>query len=76
MIKSSTINPSQDLYRKVRAAFITQGDSFTGWCKREHVNPTNARAALVGIWSGPRGRSLRARIIKASGVALHQHRAA
>jgi hypothetical protein len=76
MKKTSTINPDEDLYRRVRAAFITQCDSFTGWCKREHINPTNGRAALVGFWKGPQARKLLTKILKASGVDSHQYRAA
>lgn len=76
MTKTSMINPSEDLYRRVRAAFITQGDTFTGWCKREHLNPTNARAALVGFWKGPAAKKLRGKILKASGIDSNQHRAA
>jgi len=61
--------PSQKLYLEVRAGFVTQGTTLTGWCRQHEVNPTNARAALAGIWNGPKGKKLRAELIKASGMS-------
>ena len=61
-------HPSPDLYMKVRAGFVAHGFTFHGWCRKHGINPTNARAALVGVWDGKKGRALRARIIEDSGL--------
>jgi hypothetical protein len=61
--------PGPDLYRHVRAGFITQGSTLTEWCRKKGTSPTNARSALVGAWNGPKGRALRAELIEASGIA-------
>jgi hypothetical protein len=68
--------PGQVLYRKVRVAFINNGTTLGAWCKARDVNPAAARAALLGSWNGKGGEDLRRKILKASGIAPHQHRAA
>lgn len=62
--------PSIDLYRKVRGAFIAKGETLKGWCRDNGTHFSNARNSLVGSWDGPRGREMRARIVKASGLKL------
>jgi lambda repressor-like predicted transcriptional regulator len=57
-----------DRYLKIRVAFLERGTSLHAWCKKEGVAMQNARAALLGIWSGPKARALVARIVEASGV--------
>lgn len=61
--------PSPQLYLDVRAGFISQGQSLTGWCKGKGVDSSNARAALAGAWNGPKGKALRAELIEASGIS-------
>ncbi len=68
--------PGQGLYQKVRIAFISNGTTLGAWCKAHSVNPAGARAVLLGSWNGQAGKDLRREILKASGIALHQHRAA
>ena len=65
----NTFPPGRDLYLKVRGGFISQDSTLTAWCREHNINPTNAQAALVGIWNGPKGKELRAELIKASGIA-------
>lgn len=60
--------PSLTLHLKVRAGFITQGTTFSAWCRERGVNTGNARAALIGSWDGPKGRALRENLLDASGV--------
>lgn len=64
----STPEPSQELLRKVRAAFVLQGSSLQNWCKQNGTHNSNARNALIGSWDGPAGKAMRARIVKASGL--------
>ena len=62
-------SPSLDLYHRVRAGFVLQGDSLGTWCRKRSICPNNARSALVGNWNGPKGQALRKRLIEASGIA-------
>jgi hypothetical protein len=64
------VQPSVDLYNRVRAAFILRDSNLSSWCKAEGIHQTNAKACLVGMWGGPKGSALRARIIKASGMVI------
>ena len=61
--------PSIQLYNLVRAGFVAQGMTMGGWCKSVEVNPTNARACLVGAWDGPKALKLRTQLIDASCIA-------
>lgn len=62
------LKPGPELYLRVRAGFVAQGLTLTGWCRQEGHNPTGARSALVGAWNGPAGRKLRDELLVASGV--------
>ena len=62
--------PSLELARQVRAAFILKGTTLKGWCTKENMHFSNARNALVGSWNGPAAKALRVRIVKASGLKL------
>jgi len=70
-IQKAAINTppaSMELHTRIRAAFILNGTTFTRWCKENNVDPQNARQCIMGVWNGPKGRELRAKIIEASGV--------
>jgi hypothetical protein len=58
--------PSKTLFLNVRAGFVQQNTTFSEWCRKEDINRSNARQALIGSWDGPKAKALRARIIKAS----------
>lgn len=60
--------PNPDLYRLVRAGFIAQGTTLSGWCQERGVDTSNARSALAGAWNGPKGKALREQLIEASGI--------
>lgn len=64
----TTPEPSLELLRKVRAAFILQGGTLKGWCRQNGIHLSNARNALIGSWNGPAGQAMRRRVIKASGL--------
>lgn len=64
-----TLAPSKELMRDVRIGFIKQGTTFTNWCNRHDIHGPSARAAVIGSWDGPKGRALRARVVRAAGVA-------
>ena len=65
----STPAPSLELHRRVRAAFILKGTSLKGWCRENNVHVQNVKNALIGSWNGPAGKKMRARVVKASGLA-------
>lgn len=62
----STPEPSIQLAREVRAAFVLKGTTLKGWCNENNMHFSNARNCLVGSWNGPAAQRLRARILKAS----------
>lgn len=60
--------PSKALYLQVRAGLIMRETTLAEWCRERGMNPTNARAALVGSWDGPKGKALRADLIDAARI--------
>lgn len=72
-INDSNFPPGADLYAQVRGAFIQSHDSYTAWCRREGLNVSNVREAICGSWNGKKGKEIRHRAIKESGLAGKQH---
>lgn len=66
----TTVAPSLDLHRQVRAGFVRQGTTLKGWCREQGITPSNARDALIGRWDGPKGRALRRKVIKAAQIEV------
>jgi hypothetical protein len=60
--------PCPELVRKVRANFVLQGTTLGRWCRENGIPRQNARDTLLGGWDGPKGRELRAKILKAAGL--------
>lgn len=56
------------MYRRVKAGFVMQGLTFSGWCAEHGINRSNARIALLGAWEGPKAERLRRRICAAAGL--------
>jgi hypothetical protein len=57
-----------DLYRRVRAAFIIQGTNFSRWCEENGVSRQWAEKVLKGKQNGLAARNLAAQIAQAAGV--------
>ena len=57
------LHPSRRLYNIVLGAFRAQGTSFSEWCDEQDINRENARAALYGVWRGPKADIVIARIV-------------
>ncbi len=55
-------------YKKIRGSFVANGSSLHHWCQENGVAMQNARAALLGTWSGPKATKIVERIVAASGV--------
>jgi len=60
--------PGTGLLANVRAGFTAQGTSLHRWCRENSVQYPNARQALIGSWSGPKGIALRESIVKAAHI--------
>ncbi len=56
------------LMQEVRAAFILRGTSYTAWCRAQGIEPSQVRQAIYGTWAGPKGRAVRANVLRAAGV--------
>ena len=75
-MKGNEHSPSIELYREIRAAFITQGTTLGAWCRENGIRMQSAKSCLMGIWNGPKGKALRIRIIEASGITYSSSAAA
>lgn len=68
-IDDSNYPPSKTLYDQIKGSFVSNGQTFTAWCKQEQLNISNTRSAILGSWNGPKGQKVRKLAIKASGLA-------
>lgn len=66
---TSLPQPGPDLVRSVRAGFVLKGTTLGRWCRDHGIVTQHARLALLGGWDGPKGRSVRNRLIAAAGLA-------
>ncbi|WP_242875642.1 hypothetical protein [Stenotrophomonas maltophilia] len=60
--------PGRDLMNKVRAGMTLQNTTVSAWCRKNGINPSAARQAIYGTWAGPKGKALRATLLRAAGV--------
>lgn len=58
------LRPSRRLYNAVLGAFRAQGISFASWCADQGISRENARAALYGVWCGPKATMILERIVE------------
>ena len=65
---SNDLAPGPELYVRVRQGFVGQNSSLNRWCMDNGVNRHGAVSCLKGVWNGPKGKALREKIIKASGI--------
>lgn len=65
----NNLHPSKELYLKVRGGFVSRGTSLGAWCRQNNLQPANVRAALTGAWDGPKGREVRRRAVRDSGIS-------
>jgi hypothetical protein len=57
---------AEQQFSRVKAAFILKGTSFNAWCIENGIDTSSAYKAMLGKWSGEKGKALRVRIIEAS----------
>jgi hypothetical protein len=60
----SQTSPSPELYRLVRASFVSRGTTLNAWCERNGVKRQYATLVLTGGRNGQAAKMLRARLIK------------
>ena len=60
---ATVFKPSQRLYNAVLGSFRAQGTNFASWCDDQGISRENARAALYGIWRGPKANIVLERIV-------------
>lgn len=53
-MKTANVQKNSD----IRAAFVQRGTSFHAWCKKNDIDPHNARKAVLGIWNGPKATKI------------------
>ena len=53
----------QELYLRVRGAFVGQGGTPNAWCRANGVHIQNVREAFFGTWRGPRAEALVERVL-------------
>lgn len=73
---SEAPRPGADLYRLVKAGFVAKGTTFTAYCHSAGIIPSNGRQALLGSWTGPRGREVVRKLVEASGLTAKSSSAA
>ncbi len=61
-------DPGTRLMQQVRAAFILSGTTYTAWCRTQGMDPSLVRQAIYGTWGGPKGRAVKAQVLRAAGV--------
>lgn len=56
------------LLLEIRTGFVGRGTSFSKWCTENGIKRQNARAAILGEWTGPKAREVVQVLIVASGM--------
>lgn len=60
----------KQLYASVKAGFVSKHSSLHKWCSENNIARQNARAALLGTWTGPKAKTLVEKLISESGVQV------
>ncbi len=63
-----SLTAGRDAMNRVKAGFILQNTTLKAWCRGNGIDPSAVRQAVYGSWCGPKGRAMRARVMKAAGV--------
>lgn len=57
------------LLLEIRTGFVGRGTSFSKWCTENGIKRQNARAAILGEWTGPKAREVVQVLSAASGLS-------
>lgn len=68
LMNSNHIPTGKQLYVKVRSGFVAQDTTLTAWCRENKVPRQSAVMCLSGMWNGPKAKTLRKRLLEASGI--------
>ena len=61
-------NPSSDLLKDVRAAFVARGTSLSAFCRDKGLHRPNVSSALSGKWKGDKAMAVAAFVAAAAGI--------
>lgn len=67
-VANTTQSEKASHYINIRMAFMLMGSSLHAWCGDEGIHMQNARAAILGQWSGPKAIQLIEKIEIAAGI--------
>lgn len=56
------------LLLEMRTGFVGRGTSFSRWCTENGIKRQNARAAVLGEWTGPKARKVVLALSAAAGL--------
>lgn len=56
------------LIKRIRAGFLVQDTTLTDWCRAQGIHTSAVRQAIYGTWAGPKGRAIKAKVLRAAGV--------
>lgn len=59
---------NKQLVNTIKANFVLKNTSFNRFCLENAIDPSNAKKALKGEWTGEKATAIRELITKASGV--------
>lgn len=60
--------PSKALYDQIKGGFVSKGITLNEWIKENSLSMNSVRMAIHGVMNGPKGKELRIRAIKESGL--------
>lgn len=61
---------NKQIYASVKASFVAKHSSLHKWCLAHGIHRQNARAALLGEWTGGKATELRQLLIKEAGIEV------
>lgn len=67
-VVTNSLEPGPLLWQAIKAAFLLKGTTVNGWSKDNDVCSSHVRAAVIGVWNGPKGIALRNRVIQEAGL--------
>ena len=68
----SQFQPGAILHEVIKGGFVSQGRSFTRWCRDQGISQATARNATFGQSRGPAGERLLRAMIEAAGMEFVQ----
>ena len=67
-MKPTPTDARTQLIREIRAGFILRGTTLAAWSREQGMDASLVRQAIYGTWAGPKGRAVKANVLRAAGV--------